>query len=210
MYDLTHPFVDGLKTFPTDPDVELTDLRRYEEDGYRLTGISSPSHAGTHLDAPAHTEPDGSTLGEIPPERFVFDGVVVDATNFGDREAIPPDLVPTVSADLVVFHTGWDEYWESERYLDHPYLAPETARACAEEGYAVGTDTLNPDPTPSPNRNRDEPMDVPAHHAILGAGELILENLTGLEALTERVEVWALPLALQTDGAPIRALARDL
>ncbi|MFB6109944.1 MAG: cyclase family protein [Halodesulfurarchaeum sp.] len=206
MYDLTHSFTDGMQTFPGDPGVEVRTERHLDSDGYRLTGLECTSHAGTHVDAPAHTEAAGKTLADLPIERFALEAVIVDCRDLGDREPIPSERVPDAAADCVLFRTGWDEYWGTDRYLDHPYLAPETARLCADRGHAVGTDTLNPDPSPSPNRRSDEPTGYPAHHALLGEGLLIFENLTGLDRPPERFELRAYPLPLGTDGAPVRAV----
>ncbi len=206
MYDLTHPITDGMQTYPGDPPVRVSQAADMETDGYRATDLHVRSHTGTHVDAPAHTEPDGKSLDAIPIERFVWDAIRVDCRGFDAREAISPDCVPDEAADLVVFWTGWDEHWGTDRYYDHPYLAPETARMCAEHGYDVGVDTINPDPTPSEHERSEEPDGLPAHHALLGEGRLVIENLTGLARLPRRFELRASPLALGGDGGPVRAV----
>lgn len=206
MYDLTHPFADGMQTFPGDPAVRVSPATEFEADGYRVSKIECSSHTGTHVDAPAHTEPDGKTLDAFPIDRFRMDSIRVDCRDLAAREPIPPERVPETEADCVVFHTGWDAHWGTERYLDHPYLAPETATRCAARGYDLALDTLNPDPTPSPNSRADEPDGFEAHHAVLGTDCLVLENLTGLDRLPEDFELLALPLALTGDGAPVRAV----
>jgi kynurenine formamidase len=50
----------------------------------------------------------------------------------------------------------------------------------------------------------------PAHKVLLGAGVLIVENLTNLEAIgADRFELIVLPLKLMgRDGSPVRAIAR--
>lgn len=156
--------------------------------------------------APSHTERDGKPLEEFPLDRFVLETVQVGCLDLSARDPIPPDRVPETDADCVVFRTGWDDHWGTERYLDHPYLSPDAARRCAREGYAVGTDTLNPDPTPSPNARADEPEGVQAHHALLGDDRLLFENLTGLHRAPERFELRAYPLPIGGDGAPVRAV----
>ncbi|MEF8777813.1 MAG: cyclase family protein [Natronomonas sp.] len=206
MYDLTQPFTDGMQAYPGDPPVDLSPAASFETDGYRVMQLQCGSHSGTHVDAPAHTEPDGKSLSAFDIDRFVSDAVLIDCRDIGDREPIPPSRVPQSDADCVVFHTGWDEYWGTDRYLDHPYLAPETADRCAADGYDIGTDTLSPDPTPSSKATDDEPSGFSAHHALLGASRLVFENLTGLERLPQRFELRAYPLALGGDGAPVRAV----
>lgn len=206
MHDLTHPITDGMPTYPGDPPVTVTAAADVATDGYRVTALRCGSHAGTHVDAPAHTEPDGRTLDAFPVERFAMAATRVDCRDRGAREPIPPDRVPAGDVDCLVFHTGWDEMWGTERYDDHPFLAPETARRCVDRGYDVALDTVGPDPGPSPRASDDEPDGHPAHHAVLGAGHLLVENLTGLGALPGRFELRAYPLALGGDGAPVRAV----
>ncbi|OYR53758.1 cyclase family protein [Halorubrum halodurans] len=207
LYDCTHRIETGMPTYPGDPDVSRSPHATHEADGYEVTALELGSHAGTHVDAPRHTEPDGRTLGAYDVERFRFDARLVDCRDVGAREAIPPDAVPETDAELLAFRTGWDDHWGTGRYLDHPYLAPATARRCAEAAHHVATDTLNPDPTPTERATPDEPSGVPAHRALLGAGRFVVENLTGLERLPERVTLHAYPLAVDADGAPIRAVA---
>lgn len=207
--DLTHRVEDGMQTYPGDPDVCIAPAATMAEDGARVSRIELGSHAGTHVDAPSHTEPDGDSLGAYPVDAFQFDARVVDCTDLGARAAISADRVPAGddAVDMVAFHTGWDAHWGAERYLDHPYLSPAAAERCAEQGLAVGLDTLGPDPTPTENTGEDEPSGFPAHHALLGEGVLIVENLTGLDAVPNRVTVHAYPMALNADGAPVRAVA---
>ncbi|MEZ3145707.1 cyclase family protein [Halobaculum sp. MBLA0143] len=225
MRDLTHEIETGMQTYPGDPAVSVTPAATVETDGYAVRRVELGSHAGTHVDAPAHVLADGRTLASFDPETFVFDAVRVDCRDLGAREAVPADRVPTdTDADCVVFDTGWADHWGAARYRDHPYLAPAAGRACAEAGLAVATDTLSPDPTPpadhgsgggseggshhaNGDENRaDEPDGVPVHEAVLGAERPIVENLTGLAGL-DRFELRALPLALDGDGAPVRAVA---
>jgi kynurenine formamidase len=206
MHDLTHPIADGMQTYPGDPPVRVSQATEMETDGYRTTDLQCRSHTGTHVDAPAHTEPDGKSLDAVPIERFTGAAIRVDCRDLDAREAIPPERVPEADADFVVFWTGWDDHWGTDRYLDHPYLAGETARLCATRGYDVGIDTINPDLTPSENARSGEPDGLPAHHALLGESRLIVENLTGLERLPNRFELRAYPLALGGDGAPVRAV----
>lgn len=45
------------------------------------------------------------------------------------------------------------------------------------------------------------------HDVVLGGDGLIVENLTGLEGLPDRVRIGVFPLRLDADGAPARAVA---
>lgn len=196
-----------MQTFPGDPPVRVAAAADHDADGYRVSEVAMGSHAGTHVDAPSHTEPGGADLDSFPVGTFRFEARVVDCTDLGARETVGPDRVPETDADLLVFHTGWDAHWGTDRYLDHPYLAPGTAELLADRGHHVAVDALNPDPTPSPNAGDDEPDEFPAHGALLGRGLLVLENLTNLEAVPRRFTLHAYPLRLDADAAPVRAVA---
>jgi kynurenine formamidase len=206
VHDLSHRIETGMTTYPGDPDVTLEPAATHDTDGFCVTRLVCGSHAGTHVDAPAHTEPGGPTLAAYPIEAFVRDARRVDCRDLGARDPIDEARVPETDADCLVFHTGWDTHWGTDRYLDHPYLSPAAGERCAELGYAVATDTLSPDPTPTERASADEPDGFPAHHALLGRGLLVFENLRGIGAVPDRFELRAYPLALGGDGAPVRAV----
>jgi kynurenine formamidase len=205
-HDLSHRIETGMQTYPGDPEVVVDAAATHDEDGVHVESVSCGSHTGTHVDAPAHTERDGETLDQYPVDRFAFDAIRVDCRDLDAREPIPPARVPDADADLVAFWTGWDSHWETERYLDHPYLSPTAAETCATRGFAVAVDALSPDPTQSPNAGDDEPGGFQAHHVLLGSDCLILETLTNLEAVSDHFELRAYPMALSMDGAPVRAV----
>lgn len=210
--DLSHPIESGMPVYPGDPPVDLRDGTTFDEDGYRVSRLTMSTHAGTHLDAPSHTEPHGSTIDDLPIERFVFDARLVDCTGADVREPIHADDLPNDDAgDLVVCHTGWDAHWGDERYLDHPYLTAGATQRCVDADWGVGLDTPSPDPTPTDGTSSDEPSGFPVHRTLLGNELSILENLTNLDALeTARFTLYAFPLSLSSgDGAPVRAVAHS-
>ena len=206
--DLSQPIESGMPGYPGDPAVAVEPHATMASDGYRVTALSCGTHTGTHVDAPAHTEPDGATLNKVPVSRFRREAVVADCRDLSPREPIRPADLPTADAGAVVVRTGWDTHWGDPAYLDHPYLSPAAARHCVEQGYDVAIDALNVDPTPTDGPPPDEPAGVPAHHELLGNDRLIVENLTNL-AVPERFELEFLPLPIAGgDGAPVRAVAR--
>jgi kynurenine formamidase len=194
----------GMPTYPGDPAVSLSPHATHAADGYRVTACAFGSHTGTHVDAPAHVDPDGTELADYPVDRFRFDARLVDCRGVGADEAVTVEdlhsagLDAAPDHDLLLFHTGWADHWGTDLYLDHPFLAPAAAEWCAEHGLAVALDTPSPDPFGD--------ADLPAHHALLGADCLLLENLTGLDALPSRCRVSAFPL-LGGDGSPARVVA---
>lgn len=206
-YDLSHPIETGMQTYPSDPPVAVEPHATFEADGYRVSAVELGSHAGTHVDAPSHTESEGSTLDDVPLETFSFDALRVDVRGREPRAAVGVPSLPEPTDDtLLVLHTGWDEHWGTAAYRDHPYLTPAAAEWCAAHDYHVAVDAPSVDPTPTERATDGEPEGFPAHHALLGADRLLVENLTRLESLPRRFELRAYPLALGGDGAPVRAV----
>lgn len=216
--DLSQPFHTGSPTYPGDPEVTVEPTATHEANGYSVHRVELGSHAGTHVDAPRHTEPDGATLDDREIAEWVFEARLVDPTPCEPREpigpaAFPEDLDPAV--DLLVVRTGWETEWGTDAYRDHPYLTAAFAERCVEAGVGVGLDAFGPDPTAPAGSEmvptataEEEPTGVPAHHALLGADLPIVENLRNLVGLPNRFTLYAFPLPLAAgDGAPSRVVA---
>jgi kynurenine formamidase len=216
-YDLTRSLADGSPGYPDDPPVEFHGYGDVETEGYRATELRMTSHSGTHVDAPAHTEPDGDPIDAFDVERFRFDALVVAVDVDAPRQPITRAAVQAgveaadadgSGADMLVFDTGWAAHWGDDRYHDHPYLTPGAARWVADEGYHVGVDALSVDPTPTADADPAEPSGLPAHHALLGADRFVVENLANLGAVPDRFRLEAYPLPLSgADAAPARVVA---
>ncbi|ELZ44878.1 cyclase family protein [Halorubrum californiense DSM 19288] len=214
--DLSRPIETGMPTYPGDPDVTLAPDATHEADGYATSELRTGTHAGTHVDAPRHTLPDGEALDDRAVGRFAFDARLVDLRALKPREAIGPDALPEPSdldpgVDLLVLRTGWASHWGDDRYRDHPYLTAAAAERCRAAGVGVGLDTFGPDPTPAADsleHPADEPDGTPAHDALLSDSLPIVENLRGLDGLPDRFRLYAFPLRLRdADGSPVRAVA---
>ncbi|WP_411963867.1 cyclase family protein [Haloferax sp. YSMS24] len=204
LVDLTRRVESGMPTYPGDPRVSVEPHAEFAADGYRVSRLELGSHTGTHVDAPAHTEPDGETLDAFSVEDLRVTARLVDCRDVGANGLVGADALPSgldSGVECLVFRTGWEDEWGTDRMADHPALAPETGRACAERDFAVAIDALSPDPT-----GGDE---VPVHHAVLGAGRFIVENLCGLAALPadRPFELFVMPLRVDADGAPARVVA---
>ena len=202
--DLSHPLDDRTHAYPGDPAVRLSPARSLERDGYRVQHVQLGSHSGTHVDAPAHVVADGAGVDELPMHLLVGPAVVVDLRDLGPREPVGwARLAAYARPDrMLVLHTGWDRCWGSARYEDHPYLDAQAARQLVAVGVrTVGIDALSIDETGG--------AALPAHGALLGAGGVVVENLTNLAAVDHPEPVLSvLPLPLRgSDGSPVRAVA---
>jgi kynurenine formamidase len=212
-FDLTHSLETDMPVYPGTEPVGVEPAATLDADGYRTTRLDLDSHAGTHIDAPAHLT-EGQSLDEFPLERFRFSAAVADLRPLAPREAVDGDAlreavaVDPANVDLLAVQTGWDDHWATDRYFDHPYLTGDAATWLASTQCDLGVDTVNPDPTPTETAAAAEPDGFPVHDRLFEANRLIVENLRGLDRLPDRFELHAYPLRFEgADASPVRAVA---
>jgi kynurenine formamidase len=208
MYDLTQPLTPDIPRFPDDPEVRIQPIHDFAP--WQISALTMGTHSGTHMDAPRHCIPDGPGIGHYGPRRLVGDGLVIEASGYGENAAVPAAILEVVR-DLTwpgwfaVLRTGWDKHWGDDTYFRHPYLSPALARVLVDSGAGiVAIDTLSVDSTVDAGSA--------AHELLLGADILIAENLCHLDALQPktRYAFAFLPLSLaEADGSPARVVAWD-
>ena len=203
------------QVYPGDPAPRFSPHSTIERDGFNLLSVSMGSQTGTHVDAPYHFDEKAKKLDEIPLERFVGAGVVVDARSAGARgritwsyfESLEHLLVPGA---IVLLHTGWSAHYGTASYFENPFLDGEAcARLIALGIRTFGIDAINIDETPDESHPGEG---FPVHHLIADVDGVICENLTNLEAIDfDAPFISLLPIAFEAaDGAPVRAVALQL
>ena len=210
--DLSHPLRTGMPVYPGDPEVVVTPAATVADDGYNVLHVTMGSQSGTHVDAPFHFLDDGARLDAMDLTMFVGSAVVADVRHVAARQPIRwEDLAPVAGqltpGRIVLLHTGWSSSWGTDAYLDHPYLDEEAAIELVAAGIrTIGIDAASIDETVG---TAEHPSGFAAHHALLGAGCAVVENLTNLAAIDFADPVVSvLPLRLAgADGAPVRAVA---
>ena len=203
LIDLTHAFTAVMPVYPGDPASELKPIAGFETDGYVDYRMTTGMHVGTHIDGPFHMVPGGKKLADFPLEKFFGRGILIDARG---KKSLDEELLATArirQGDIVLFHTGLDRRFREPDYFE---TFPEVSEKLAERLAALGVKMIGLD-TPSPDRSP-----YPVHKILLHEEILIIENLTGLEALLglKSFEVIALPSKFEADSAPARVVARIL
>lgn len=205
VYDLTHTIKNDMPVYPGTEQPRLTTACTIEEAGYRETLLHMFSHTGTHMDAPAHMLPEGTTLDSYDAEKFTGTALVVDCRG---QAAITLPLLKgydLTGVDFVLFCTGWDRKWGSDDYYEgFPCLTAEAAAYLAALPLkGVGEDSISLDPCDS--------VDFPNHITLMRADFVNTENLKGLDALLgRRFTFVTLPLKFEnSDGCSCRAIARE-
>ena len=213
--DLSIGVDDGTPTYPGDPQPRLCAASTIADSGFNVLRVDIGSHTGTHVDAPYHFLESGARIDELPLERFVGPGAVVDVSHLGPRQPILWQDIER-HADgfedgvIVLLRTGWSRFLHSPRYFAHPFLDADACEEVLARGVrAIGIDAMSLDATPTGAVERDA---FPCHDSISRAGGVIVENLANLAAVDfPEPLVSVLPLRLVGgDGAPTRAVAMRL
>jgi arylformamidase len=204
--DLSQHYEDGMPIFPGLPDPSFRPIAKVEDDGYAMSEYHLLNHIGTHVDAPAHQIAGGDTLDEIGLERLVTDAVTIDVSRRTPgpipADELAPELDRVQRGDIVFLYSDNGRNWGSEAYwTGWSYPDADAARALIDRGIsAVGFDGPSADPVDSTT------FDL--HRIWLGAGRMIIENLTNLEQLPPRVQVVVAPMKVRdANGAPTRVFA---
>jgi arylformamidase len=204
--DLSHHYDEEMAVFPGLPRPSFRPVAEVERDGYAMTEYHLLNHIGTHVDAPAHQILGGDTLDDIPLDRLVGEALTIDISartpgplTLGELE---PHLDKVKPNDTVLLYSdngrnfGTDAYWTGWSYPD-----AAAAQALIDRGIsAIGFDGPSADPVDTTTYD--------LHRLWLGSGRMILENLTNLDLLPERVRLVIAPMKVrQANGAPARIFA---
>ena len=207
LIDMTHTITPEIPVYPGTPVPSLTPACTFTRDGFRETLLTFSSHTGTHMDAPAHLFQDGRTLDQMPMSQFSGRATVLDVSQEGPvitEEFLRSNYEAIHCADYILFYTGWEDRWGTERFLEDAFPVPDedAARYLVSRGLkGVGTDAISID--------RMGNSKLPIHHILLKDSILSIENLC-LKKVRGRKDFlfFALPMKFEkADGAPIRAFA---
>jgi arylformamidase len=212
--DLTLTIAEGMQTFPTHwhPFVEITQLGRHGIENRETRKVVLGTHTGTHMDAPRHFIPDGTTIDQVLLDQTVGDAVLVDFSRLARfHEVSVGELEEALGgrwAPRIVLRYDWsDQLGTMAYYTDHPFLGEATAQWLVDRGCRVlAMDTPMPD---NPKHGRGCPKDSPNHKTLLGNGVVLVEYLTNLRNVrAPRFTLVAAPLKIKDgDGAPARCFA---
>jgi arylformamidase len=210
--DVSAPMRTGMPVYPGDPEVAVDVVSTASADApgrATLERYSGSTHAGTHVDAPAHVVPGGLAVDELPLELLCGPARVVDVQGAGPAitaEALRGCARLDATVVRVLLRTrrpaagpapGFDHGYAHLTIDAAEYLRARTAVRL------LGIDS------PSVEPPRNEGLEV---HRVLLARDppvVIVEGLElGLVAAGD-YELLCLPIALRgASGAPARVVLR--
>ena len=229
LVDMTYPFAAETMHWPTAKPFQLEKVNEgMTPQGYWYSSYnySASEHVGTHLDAPFHFAQGKWTADQIPLERTIGPGVVIDVRRKAEANRDYQLQVVDIKTwerrhgkiprgAMVLMYSGWGKFWgDRQRYfgtdqegdvtnLRFPGFSKDAAELLLKEYKinAVGTDAPSIDYGPS--------RDFIVHQIFGGANVPILEDVASLERLPPKgTTIFALPMKIKGgSGAPLRIFA---
>lgn len=198
--DISLPISENMPVYPGTAETKIVPVKSASGSS-TLSEITLTSHAGTHIDAPNHVIAQGSSIDNIPLDRFYGKCRVLDMT--GCVAAITEDDIAhhdIQSGERILFKTSNSKREFDTFYDDYVYLDGAAAQRLGAIGVnLVGIDALSV--------KQRAAQDNSAHTALLSRDIPIIEGLN-LSAVEPGIYMLiAFPLAFQgIDGSPTRAL----
>ena len=85
------------------------------------------------MDAPAQVRKNGITLDKFGADKFVGKAIVIDCNDLSEGDTIDISYINKYKGiiedtEFVLFKTGWDRYWDTEKYYGKfPVISEEVA-----------------------------------------------------------------------------------
>ena len=169
-------------------------------------------HAGTHLDSPWHSYPQGQSVDHIPLERLMRRGHLLDLRAKREHEpitvadleaAIARSGQPIAAGEATLVWTGADARWGQANFTrERPYIPADTVHWLASKKIGIfGTDLIQVD-------DPDEWW-YPTHTSLARSDIPMVQQLCALDRLAGKDFVFlVLPLKLRGGTAsPVRPVA---
>jgi len=217
--DLSHELYNGMPNIGGLP-VAFWPILSYEAQrrisggkvGYESRMMLLAEHCGTHLDAPRHFDEHGLSVNEVPLERLVLPGHLLDLTHKRNGEAISVadfERAAEKSGQAIgggtalVCWTGCDKQWGKGNWTkERPFVPTRSAEWLVERGITLfATDLIG----------MDDPAEWwwPTHATWLKHNVCMVQQLCNLDRLLGKTFLFVcLPIKMRDGtGCPVRAAA---
>jgi arylformamidase len=205
LIDVSVPLDAQLPSYPNNTPFSLEAIQRIASGGHsNVSTLHMSAHSGTHVDAPRHFFDDGAGTEALPLELLMGRTRVIDISSRTGIAAEDLDGLDLSDDIRVLFRTRNSQLWGSPDF--HPEYVGVTesgAKYLVDHGIkVVGVDYLSVEQFHNPG--------APAHHALLGAGVIVIEGLNLRDVEPGIYEMFCLPLRIVgSDGAPARVVLRQ-
>ncbi len=206
LLDVSVLLTPGLTTYPGNPAFEISPVNRIAAgDAANNSRLVMGTHTGTHVDAPKHFLDDRPGVDALPLDLLIGRARVIDMPHRGAITAAHLEGAGLREDLRVLLRTPNSALWNDPRHAFHreyTYVAEDAAKFLVNQGVkVVGVDYLSVEKFHTPGH--------PAHHALLGAGVVIIEGLNLSDAEPGQYEMYCLPLRIEgADGSPARVVLK--
>ncbi len=198
MIDISLPLKRGIINYPGDADYEEFEYFTHEVNHVHIMRVLMETHSGTHFDAPYHMIPDGKRANQIPLENFFGRADVIEVKG----DSIEERHIPENPEEILLFKTKNSNLYD-KFHTDFTYLSLEAARKIAAKNVKlVGIDYLSIEKFGSP-----EPV---VHKTLMKKDIIIVEGIVLKDVKPGKYEFICLPLNMSEDGAPCRAVLKEI
>lgn len=198
--DISRPIYSGMVVYPNNPEVNFMQVQKAGEGKNALTRIELGTHTGTHIDSPAHIHDGAEGVSVYEMNQLNGEAEVVDLSQL--ESVITDSDMPKTETERVLFKTRNSAGDQDEFDDNFVALDDSAAQECVKRGVKlVGLDALS-------IRKRGTVNKV--HEILIDAGIVVLEGLwlAGVEA--GGYELVCMPLKIDSDGAPVRAVLKKM
>ena len=207
LIDISVPLDTALPTWPGSVGMKMERLSCFENGNQvNVSKLTCDVHTGTHIEAPLHFIPDGSSVTQIPLDILIGDVFVayIPLANVITPSELASLEIPG-GTERLLLRTRNSKLWKDGNgifYPDYVALTRAAAQWIVERGIKLlGVDYLSVE-IYSDQTSR-------THKTLLSGGVIILEGLNLSEINPGIYELICLPLKLVgAEGAPARAVLR--
>lgn len=224
--DLTHTFDPSIPHFEEAKEMQVEEIRNYQDNGFQVQYFQFEGQWGTHVDAPSHSSQGKRSVDQIPLEEMILPLVVID---IHEKVAKNPDYILVVNdiikwedennriptGAFVAIRTDWSKRWPDHAAM-HNYDSsgiPHTpgwsldALAYLYEDCQItasGHETIDPDAG-----FRAKETNWMCERYILEGNHYQIELLTNLDQCppTGAIVVCSFPKPRGASGFPARVFA---
>lgn len=207
IYDVTVPISEKMPVWPGDPPVKIERVSELAGGAsFNVSRLHLGSHAGTHVDAPAHFLQQGQTVDRLPLDVLVGPALVLDLEDLPGNTIQVLDLAnlhPPRSVTRLLLKTRNSFLWidrQNEFEQQYVHLDSKAAAWLVRRGIRlIGLDYLSVEAFHSTTHS--------VHRILLEAGLVVVEGLDLSSVPAGPCQLICLPLKIEGgDGAPARVL----
>jgi arylformamidase len=207
--DISYPLSEDMVFWPNDPIFPHIDwiYRPDKNMPVTMAQININVHNGTHIDAPRHFDPKGTSIDEMPLDAIMGPARILEIK---DKISIKPEELVQYNiqkGERILFKTINSSYYRLSKFVeDFCYISVDAANFLRDkEVSVVGLDYF------AIGSFLDRENLVSVHQILLGSGIWVIETIDLSKVSGGRYEIICLPIGLKGgDGAPARAIVRPL